>query len=493
MLPGYRGIANQGATCYLNSFLQALFMTPEFRRAVLEWRYEPDPEGIELPESSIPLQLQKLFCALLLSSNGAVSTTALTSSFGWESDDVYQQQDVQEMFHKMFDALEFRCGGTALADVITSAFTGRTENFFKCTECTGERAKPDLFLDLSLDVGNGITSLEQSLHAYRQPETIDGVQCPTCDRRCPTQKGARFRALPHLLALHLKRFQLDFETLQRKKISTPFHFPAFLSASAFFDANQSPADSDARQSATFPRVTISDASDAHYELYAVLMHRGTALGGHYYAYIKELGTTGRWLRFDDSRVTVAEETDLPISQGPNQPESPLFADEVKSSDSVLKNAYMLFYRRVTVQSPSLASTDSALIDSQRKAEIDAENQRFEKAMQEFLRQQRLCTVEIFRRLQLSAPSNAVKSQDTAVNELGIPIKGGKERLQFTVEKTITLAQLKRGLWGGNSPPLSVWGFNVSLSIPPPPLPPVFFFFPYSLLFPTSPISCSRQQ
>ena len=34
----YKGLQNQGGTCYMNSLLQALFMTPDFRNMIFRWR-----------------------------------------------------------------------------------------------------------------------------------------------------------------------------------------------------------------------------------------------------------------------------------------------------------------------------------------------------------------------------------------------------------------------------------------------------------------------
>ena len=59
---GFVGLKNQGATCYLNSLLQALFCTPEFRAAILKYQYDEAAHGPR--ESCIPYQLQKLFGAM---------------------------------------------------------------------------------------------------------------------------------------------------------------------------------------------------------------------------------------------------------------------------------------------------------------------------------------------------------------------------------------------------------------------------------------------
>lgn len=55
----YVGLVNQAMTCYLNSLLQALYMTPEFRNALYNWEFDGVNET-----RSIPFQLQKLFLNL---------------------------------------------------------------------------------------------------------------------------------------------------------------------------------------------------------------------------------------------------------------------------------------------------------------------------------------------------------------------------------------------------------------------------------------------
>jgi len=58
---GLVGLVNQAMTCYLNSLLQTLYMTPEFRNAIYKW----EATGSEEKDiKCIPSQLQKLFLLL---------------------------------------------------------------------------------------------------------------------------------------------------------------------------------------------------------------------------------------------------------------------------------------------------------------------------------------------------------------------------------------------------------------------------------------------
>jgi hypothetical protein len=84
------GLHNLGATCYLNSVLQALFHLPIFRKKIYLLPFQQE-------KHSLINSLQNLFIRLQFHQS-AVSTYELTKSFGWSSYDIIVQQDVHEFF-----------------------------------------------------------------------------------------------------------------------------------------------------------------------------------------------------------------------------------------------------------------------------------------------------------------------------------------------------------------------------------------------------------
>lgn len=78
-----------------------------------------------------------------------------------------------------------------------------------------------------------------------------------------------------------------------------------------------------------------------YELFAIMIHSGSASGGHYYAYIKDF-TTQQWYCVNDQSVTLITPKDIKNTYGGGPARTTYYSSAYNTST----NAYMLMYRQI---------------------------------------------------------------------------------------------------------------------------------------------------
>ncbi|XP_071518202.1 ubiquitin carboxyl-terminal hydrolase 47 isoform X4 [Panulirus ornatus] len=395
---GYVGLVNQAMTCYLNSLLQTLYMTPEFRNALYQWEFLGSEEEAS---KNIPCQLQRLFLLLQTTNKSAVETTNLTKSFGWDSSEAWQQHDIQELCRVMFDALEQCFKNTHQSNLINNLYEGKMKDYVKCLDCKTEGAREDTYLDIPLPIrpfgsSSAYRSVEEALKAFVEPELLTGnnkYKCSKCDALCDAHKGLKFIRFPYLLTIHLMRFDFDYQTLHRIKLNDKVTFPNILDLNSFVESatkengtstnvitpDKSSADKvdDASTTDSGSALDVEDNSVENtsnsqpesdnqdedegidvssmyneknktwltngpyvYELFSIMVHSGSASGGHYYAYIKDFATE-EWFCFNDQSVTKITYDDIKKTYGGNASRGGYY-----SSWSSSANAYMLMYRQI---------------------------------------------------------------------------------------------------------------------------------------------------
>jgi len=217
----------------MNSYLQFLYMTKEFRAFLFALYCRPDKKSKE--EDSIPYQLQKLFAKLNIRRNKQISTKELTKAFQWQAEDNFAEHDVSEFGKLLFEAIRLSLAGDKLKDfeVIARMFEGDSQHSLKCLNCNYQAIKSEQFIDLNLIISNvfenlNFKKLESSLIQNIKPFYLKDDNryfCERCDSKQDAEKIHEYTRFPEILMINLGRFTFDMTTFDRKKINNYFEFP----------------------------------------------------------------------------------------------------------------------------------------------------------------------------------------------------------------------------------------------------------------------------
>ncbi|XP_016349580.1 ubiquitin carboxyl-terminal hydrolase 47-like [Sinocyclocheilus anshuiensis] len=259
---GHIGLRNQGATCYLNSVLQTLFMTEDFRNAV-ERLFKP-----------IDVHIAQLFIDLKSPKGRVATTERITSEL---KINVHEQQDAAEYFQNIMNMVK---------PEMSKVYQGELEHRTMCKNPGKEHplvTRHESFYIIPIcmetyDMDSPI-NMQSYFDSYFEPIKTcedDRVKCPTCKELVNTEITCNIHKLPPVLVVQLERFQLDYYNNYKKNTS--------------------------EVEIQFQLSVKDDSGVQHkYDLYAVVKHTGSFHSGHYYAVIKSF-EDHQWYVFNDSSV-----------------------------------------------------------------------------------------------------------------------------------------------------------------------------------------------
>ncbi|XP_069575103.1 ubiquitin carboxyl-terminal hydrolase 12-like [Brachyistius frenatus] len=251
----YHGLNSPGLTCYLNSVLQVLFMTKEFREAV--------KRCCSQDSTTIDQHLRELFHDL---GKRTARTHDVILKLGIT--DVYEQRDAAEYLEKIL---------CLTSPEASKMFKGELNHKTTCGECNKRNDCRSLFwiLPLAVEDSRSKTFNVEGLQAFFRAQRLSGddrMYCERCDEKRDADTEWEITQHPDVLTLLLKRFTFDDGRRCFVKLHCRAAAPRTLHLEKYV-----------------------------YDLYAVVNHFGTLSGGHYMAEIRSF-ETGCWYCFDDGTV-----------------------------------------------------------------------------------------------------------------------------------------------------------------------------------------------
>lgn len=229
-------------------------------------------------------------------------------------------------------------------------------------------------MNVALQV-KGKKTVQESLEAYVTGDLLEGdnaFYCDKCDKKVTALKRACIKRLPRTLVLALKRFEYNFDTMQRVKCNDYCDFPMTLDMEPYTQEGlkriekqkekekrkreQQAAGIDPEEGEEDEAPEEKKYPDEYYKykLVGVVIHIGTADSGHYYSLINDRqphlrgkSSKDMWYEFNDTRVTSFDSNDIPNEAfgGEETWTSTYYSSfsNYSMKSEKMRNAYLLLY------------------------------------------------------------------------------------------------------------------------------------------------------
>ena len=203
-------------------------MITPFRKAMLEVE---DPHSLTEPEeTNVLYQIKRIFGALMELEKQYFNPKKFCMAFkdiDGSPIDPMVQRDVDEFFNMLIDRIENLIKGTKEEKVMKNLFYGVFSNEFICKGCPHYSEREEQFMAIPLQVKNKKSILE-GLETFVEGEMLEGDNayfCEKCEVKRDTLKRCTIKRLPNVLFLELKRFEFNFDTMQKYKVNDYCSFP----------------------------------------------------------------------------------------------------------------------------------------------------------------------------------------------------------------------------------------------------------------------------